>query len=148
MDILSIAILVFVVLEALNILVLYFAPDSRKGNGVGVFKAYEESKDHPEVRALIGYLINWVAGTKIIFVVLLIVILVTGTTTTRVFAVVALLVSILSFYWRLYPALRRMDARGAISPRGYARTLGIMIGCFVGGFVAALAVHLLTGGGA
>ncbi len=143
MDILSIAIIAFLVMETLNIFVLYFYPSSGMGNGVGVFKAYAESKSDPEVHAFINYLINWVAGTKLIFVALLIVILATGSTTTKLLAVVALIVSILSFFWRLFPAIQKMDARGWISPEGYSRTLGIMIACFVGGFSAALAVYLL-----
>jgi len=64
LDILSIAIVVFLVMETLNICVLYFYPNSRMGNGVGVFRAYGESKSHPEVHALINYLVNWVAGTN------------------------------------------------------------------------------------
>ena len=147
MDILSIAIIFFLVLETLNITILYFYPNSRMGNGVGVFKAYDESKSHPEVHALVNYLVNWVAGTKLIFVALLIVILVTGDITTKLLVVAALIFSILSFYWRLFPAIREMDEQGWINPRGYSRTLGIMIACFVGGFALALVVHLLLNAG-
>ena len=143
MDILSIAITVFLVMETLNICILYFYPDSRMGNGVGVFRAYEESKSHPEAHALINYLVNWVAGTKLIFVALLIVILATGNATTKLLAVVALILSILSFFWRLFPAIRKMDSDGWIEPKGYSRTLGVMIACFVAGFAAALAVFLV-----
>ena len=143
MDILSIAIVVFLVMETLNICVLYFYPSSPMGNGVGVFKAYEESKSYPEVHALINYLVNWVAGTKLIFVLLLVVILVAGNNATRLLAVVALILSILSFFWRLFPAIRKMDEHGWIAPAGYSRTLGVMIAAFVGGFAAALAVYLI-----
>lgn len=143
MDILSVAIIVFLVMETLNISILYFYPGSRMGNGIGVFKAYEESKSHPEVHALINYLVNWVAGTKLIFVALLVVILATGSPTTKLYAVIALILSILSFFWRLFPAIRKMDDDGWVTPEGYSRTLGVMIACFVGGFAAALAAHLL-----
>ena len=148
MDILSIAITVFLVMETLNICVLYFYPNSNLGNGVGVFRAYEESKSNPEAHALIDYLVNWVAGTKLIFVALLIVILATGSATTKLFAVVALILSILSFFWRLFPAIRKMDRGGWIAPKGYSRTLGVMIACFVGGFSAALAMFLVMNPGA
>ena len=147
MDILSIAIIFFLVMETLNICILYFYPNSRMGNGVGVFKAYDESKRQPEVHALVNYLVNWVAGTKLIFVALLIVILATGDSTTKLLVVAALILSILSFYWRLFPAIREMDEHGWVNPRGYARTLGIMIACFVGGFALALVVHLLLNAG-
>jgi hypothetical protein len=148
MLILSVAIVVFVVVESLNILTLYFAPGTRIGNGVGVFDAYEESKAYPDIHAFVGYLIDWVAGTKLIFVALLIVILATGTETTKLFAVVALILSILSFYWRLFPSIKKMDREGQITPAGYSRTLGIMITSFVGGFAAAVVVYLALNAGA
>jgi len=46
------------ILETLNVLMLYFAPDTRRGNGLGVFNAYEKSKADAEVHALVKYLIN------------------------------------------------------------------------------------------
>lgn len=148
MEILSAAIILFVVIETFNIGMLYFRPGSRLGNGMGVFNAYGKAQADPEMRELVGYLVNWVAGTKLIFVGLLLVILVTGSDTTKTFAVVALIVSIMSFFWRLFPTIVRLDRDGQITPKGYSRTLGIMIGCFVGGFVAALAVAIAVGPGA
>jgi hypothetical protein len=68
MKILSIAIIAFLVLEVLNVIMLYFTPGTSRGNGLGVFNAYEKSKADPEIHALVKYLINWVAGTKIIFI--------------------------------------------------------------------------------
>jgi hypothetical protein len=144
-DILAIAILAFVVIETLNIVILYARPGSRLGNGLGVFNAWATSEADPETRELGRYLVNWVAGTKLIFVALLLVILVTGSQTTKTWAVVALILSILSFFWRLFPAIVRLDRAGQITPRGYSRTLGIMIGCFVGGFAAALVVAGVLG---
>lgn len=138
MDILAVAIIVFAVIETLNIGILYFRPGSRLGNGMGVFDAYRASEADPATHALVSYLVDWVAGTKLIFVALLVVILVTGSETTKALAVVALILSILSFFWRLFPAIVRLDRANQITPRGYSRTLGIMIACFVGGFVAAL----------
>ena len=146
MDSLTLALGIFVALETLNIGILYFAPHSRMGNGVGVFKAYAASEADPAQRALIRYLVNWVAGTKLIFVALLLVILATGSVTTRLLAVGVLIPAILTFYWRLYPAIREMDAAGWIEPPGYARTLGWMIAAFVAGFVVALGVFVAGGG--
>ena len=145
MDILSITIVVFLVFESLNISVLYFQPGARVGNGVGVFNAFEKSKSDPELHALVRYLVNWVAGTKLIFVALLIVILMTGSAVTRLYAVIALILSILSFFWRLFPAIARMDRDGQLNPKGYSRSLGIMITCFIGGFAAALVAFLALG---
>jgi hypothetical protein len=58
MNILSIVIILFLILETLNVIMLYFTPGTRRGNGLGVFNAYEKSKSDPEVHALVKYLIN------------------------------------------------------------------------------------------
>lgn len=143
MNILSIAIILFLVLETLNVTMLYFRPGTRRGNGPGVFNAYEKSKNDPEIHALVRYLINWVAGTKLIFIALLTVILFTGDNTTKLISIAALTVTTLSYFWRLHPSIRRMDVAGQISPKGYSKTLGIMILGFLALFISALIVHLL-----
>ena len=148
MDILSAAIIAFAVIETLNIGMLYFRPGSRIGNGIGVFNAYPKAEADPETGELVRYLVNWVAGTKLIFVALLVVILVTGSEATKTYAVVALILSILSFFWRLFPAISRLDKDHQITPRGYSRTLGLMIAGFVGGLAAALVVSIALGSGA
>jgi hypothetical protein len=144
-DILSWAIAVFVALESSNIVILYAQPGSRLGNGVGVFDAWERSKADPQVHALVRYLVNWVAGTKLIFVALLLVIVALGDRAVRLWAVGALVLSIASFYWRLFPAIVHMDHDGQVTPRGYSRTLGVMIATFLAGFGASLGVALLRG---
>lgn len=144
MNILSTAIIIFILLESLNVLTLYFNPGSRIGNGVGVFNAWESSKSDPETYQFIRYLVNWVAGTKLIFIALLVVILVSAGETTQLQAVVALIASIFSFFWRLFPGIRSLDAMGGITPSGYSTTLGWMIAGFIGLFVAALGWFLLT----
>ena len=67
MNLAQIVIIVFILFELMNVFVLYFKPESKKANGVGVFKAWEKSKNDPEVHEFVKYLVNWVAGTKIIF---------------------------------------------------------------------------------
>lgn len=143
MDILSIAIIIFLVLETLNVLMLYFTPETKRGNGMGVFNAYEKSKKDPDVHRLIKYLVNWVAGTKLIFIALLIVVLVTGDTTTKIWSVVALIISILSYFWRLHPIIKSIDKEGGIEPKGYSKTLGSTITIFVVAFAIALAIYLI-----
>ncbi len=140
MDILSTVIIFFIILETLNVIILYKYPASRKGNGVGVFDAYEKSKSDPEVHAFIKYLINWIAGTKLIFIMLLLVVILTGTLMTKVFSLIALIVSISSFFWKLYPIIKRIDENGNLTPSGYSKSLATMIAIFMSFFVAALAV--------
>lgn len=135
MQVLTWVLVVFGVLEVMNVAVLYGAPGSRKANGVGVFAAWEKSKADPEVHLLVRYLVYWVAGVKVIFLALLAVIVVTGTERTTTAAGAALAASVAVFFWRLFPLARRIDTSGAMRPSGYSRTLGIMIA----GMVAALA---------
>jgi hypothetical protein len=143
MNILTIVIIVFIFLEVLNVLMLYFTPGTKKGNGVGIFNAYEKAKKDPEIYAFVKYLINWVAGTKLIFIALLIVILFTGSDETKLFSVIALIITILSFYWRLFPAIKKMDNVDQINPKGYSKTLAIMIATFIGVFVSALVIYFV-----
>lgn len=145
MNILSIAIGIFVVLESLNILTLYFNPGTQLGNGVGVFNAWEASKSDPNMHQFVRYLVYWVAGTKLIFVALLLVILFTTDESTKLLTAVALIASISSFFWRLFPIIKSLDQAGEITPPGYSRTLGIMIAGFIGLFAVALAWSLLSG---
>ncbi len=142
MDVLSVALAVFCAVELANVLTLYLAPGSRRGNAVGVFRAFERSKEDPHVHALVRYLIDWVAGTKLIFIVLLIGIILTGSPTTKVFSGIALIFSILTFYSRLYPAVTRMDREGQVVPRGYSRTLALMIAAFILVFGVAVVVYV------
>ena len=143
MNILTIAIVVFIALESLNVLTLYFNPGSQKGNGLGVFNAWEKSKGDPEIHQFVQYLVYWVAGTKLIFIALLIVILLTAGEITRTLSIVALIASISSFFWRLFPIIKSLDNEGHITPPGYSKTLGLMIAGFIGLFAAALLWSLL-----
>jgi len=138
MNILSVAIILFILLEASNVIILYFKPDSKLGNGVAVFNAWEKSKKDTEMHEFVKYLVYWVAGTKLIFIALLIVILLTAGETTKLLSVIALILSIASFYWRLFPIIRGLDKRGQITPLGYSKTLGIMIGVFITIFCLSL----------
>lgn len=143
MEILSIVISIFILLELSNVIILYFKPDSKLGNGVAVFNAWEKSKSDPEMHSFIEYLVYWVAGTKLIFIVLLIVILLTGSDTTKLLSVVALILLIASFYWKLYPIIKQLDDKNEITPKGYSKTLGIMIGTFIAVFCVVLALNIL-----
>ena len=142
MSIISIAMCIFLVLELMNVTMLYFNPGSKMGNGIGVFNAWEQSKENEAVHALVKYLVYWVAGTKLIFIGLLLVILFTGSELTQTLSAVVLILSILSFYWRLYPIIKGLDQQNHISPKGYSKTLGIMIACFILMFSVALVVSL------
>ena len=137
MNAITIVIIGFLILEATNVATLYFFPGSKYANGVGVFKAWEGSKQYPEIHNFVEYMVNWVAGTKLIFILLLIVILYLGDENTQLLTAVALVASILSFYWRLFPLIRKMDRDSQIDPKNFSTVLGVMIFGFIAVFLAA-----------
>lgn len=143
MNILQIAILIFVVIESLNVLTLYFNAGSRIGNGLGVFNAYELAEKDEIVGPFVRYLIDWVAGAKLIFVMVGIAVLFSTEPLVHMLVVIAFIVSILSFYYRLFPTIKRLDEKGQITPKGYSKTLNYMIIGFLTMFVAALVVYLV-----
>lgn len=142
MNILDIAIIVFVIMETANVCILYFVPDSRLGNGVAVFDEWENSKKDEGTHLFAQYMTNWVAGTKLIFIVLLLVILFTGSETSKVFGVGAMILSIATYYWRLNPIIKKLDAKNKITPKGYSKTLKLMITGFLLMFSIALIMYL------
>lgn len=143
MSILSIAILIFIIMESANVAILYFWPGSQLGNGVGVFNAFHNSETEQQ-KLFTSYLVNWVAGVKLIFIFLLAVILVIGTEQVKMWAVVAMILSIATYFWRLHPTIKKLDAMGCITPKGYSKALGWMIAGFMLMFTAALIVHMIT----
>jgi hypothetical protein len=137
MNFLTIVTIAFLVLESSNVFLLYFFPEFKYGNAVGLFKAWEKSKADPQVHDLVKYLTNWVAGTKLIFIALLIVILIAADDDTLLYASIALPVSIASFFWRLFPLIRKMDREGQVEPPNYSLALGLMIYLIIMVFVIA-----------
>jgi hypothetical protein len=85
-------------------------------------------------------LVNWVAGTKLIFILLLIVILASADEQTLVFTAASLVISIASFFWRLFPLIRKLDRAGQIDPKNYSAALGWMISAMILVFILAIFV--------
>jgi len=143
MNAITIVTIGFLILEATNVATLYFFPGSKYANGVGVFSAWEKSKRDPEIHNFVKYLVNWVAGTKLIFILLLIVILYTADDHTLIFTGIALIISITSFFWRLFPLIRTMDQDDQIEPKRYSTVLGWMIAAFILTFLVAILVSVV-----
>lgn len=139
----KIVLIFFVVIETLNVLTLLFNPESQIGNGIGIFDVFKASKEDEKVYALMRYLIDWIACTKLIFIGLIIAIVLKGSYVTQQLALVMMIVSILAFFWRLYPRIKVMDQKGWINPRGYSKTLFSMIAVFVVIFFITLILSFL-----
>ena len=127
----EIIIIGFIFLELSNVVMLYFAPGSKNANSIGVFASWEKSKQYPEIHEFVKYLVNWIAGSKLIFIFLLMGIIIVGDREIQQVSLIVLAVSTLLFYWRLFPLIRKMDKRGEISPKNYSLILGIMIFVFI-----------------
>lgn len=138
MGIINGAIILFILLETANVCILYFAPQSKLGNGVAIFNPWFQAQKQSEQALFASYMANWVAGTKLIFIGLLLVILLVGNDATKVLAVVVMIASIATYFWRLHPIIKVLDAMGEISPKGYSKTLGRMIAGFIAMFSLAL----------
>ena len=139
----KIVITIFIFLETGNIIILYFLPDSKLANGMGAFKAWEKSKEDPEIHDLTSYLVNWVAGTKLIFIGLLTVLLFTADQSGLLLTAGVMALAISSFYWRLFPLIRKMDREGQVEPGNYSKTLGWMILGFIALFLIAILLSFL-----
>lgn len=137
MTFLKIVIIAFILLETSNVLALYFAPGSKYANAVGVFTAWEKSKQYPEIHDFVKYLVYWVAGAKLIFLLLLAMIVIYADLNTQRLSVLVLIITTASFYWRLFPLIKKMDKNGQINPKNYSITLGIMIFVFILVFAVA-----------
>lgn len=142
MDILSISIIFFCIMEFSNVLILYFKPDSKLGNGVAVFDTWKDVKKDEALDLFSHYMVYWVAGVKLIFIFLLVVILLTGTEVTKLYAVIAMIMSIATYFWKLHPIIKKLDKMNKITPKGYSKTLGLMISTFLIIFSVALIIYL------
>ena len=143
MTFIEIAIIGFILLESTNVIALYFFPGTKYANSVGIFNAWEKSKGDPEVHRFVKYLVNWVAGTKLIFILLLIVLLFRADDQTLTLTGAALVASIASFFWRLFPLVRKMDREGEIDPPNYSAVLGGMIFVFILVFLTATILSIV-----
>ncbi len=135
-----IVIFAFMFLEMSNVLALYFFPGSKRANAVGVFSAWEQSRQIPELHDFVRYLVYWVAGVKLIFIFLLLGIALFGDPVLQRFSLLVLAVATLTFYWRLFPLIRKMDRNGQIQPRNYSVRLGLMIFSLILLFVLAAVI--------
>ena len=146
MTFLIVVMIAFLLLEISNVFVLFFTPDSEQAHGMGMFPAWEKSKSNPDVYNLMRYLSIWVAGSKLILIALLIVILVWGGKQLTMIAGFALVISMLPFYFGLFPAMRRIDERSQVDPKGFSLRLGFTITALILALLVGSILAVLGGG--
>ncbi len=143
MQIIDIALIVFIAIELSNILIIYFSPEFRYGNSLKAFKQWEEAKNNEFMHLFVRYLANWVAGCKLIFVVLLVVIVATASETTKIISVLVMIPAVATYYLKLYPLLKKLDNKNQLTPKGYSKKQMFMITMIIVLFVISLAVSLV-----
>ncbi len=144
MIVLNIAIVLFIILESANIAILYFFPQSKLGNGVAVFNEYFSIQKNENSRLFVKYLVNWVAGTKLVFIALLIVVLFLGIDIVKIHSLAFMCIAVSSYYFMLHPIVKKLDENGEITPKGYSKVLFSMITGFNSIFILAIVLyHLL-----
>ncbi len=143
MNIIEIAILIFIILETTNIIILYFFPDSKYGNGIAIFNNWHLSKNDKNSKLYAKYMKNWVAGSKLIFVGLLILILLFGNDELKLYTMPMLILSISTYYIKLHPIIKKLDNNNMITPKGYSKSLFIMITVFITMFATALLIYII-----
>ncbi len=131
-------------METGNVAALYFFPESKFANSVGVFNAWESSKSDPGIHDLVKYLVNWVAGTKLILILLLGILFFSADDKILILTSGALILSISTFFWRLYPQIKSMDQQGQIEPKNYSRVLWWMILGMIAAFLISALVAIFT----
>lgn len=143
MIVLQIAILAFVIMEASNIIIMYFRPNFKYGNSMNTFKQWYRSQEDEKSRLFIKYMVNWVANCKLIFLALLLVVAIFGDERTLVGGVMATIISIGIYFVSLHPIIKKLDEMGEIQPKGYSKTLAYTIGGFMLLFLAALIMYFI-----
>jgi hypothetical protein len=66
-----------------------------------------------------------------------------GNEQTQIYAMIAMVISILTFYLKLYPLIKKMDNKDQIDPKGYSKTLAIMIFSIIVGFLIAYLTRIV-----
>ena len=75
---------------------------------------------------------------------LLIVVVIVENEISTVCAVIATVVSIGIYFVSLYPIIKKLDQMDEIQPKGYSKTLALIIGAFMAMFSLALLFYFLT----
>ena len=127
MSAIQVTLLVIASVEVLSVLELYFMQDRCIFNGVAMFKVCVLARKDPDLFGMVRYLVNWVAGVKLIVIGLIVVIVFTAPANTILYAAISMIFTIASFFWRMFPMSRKFDEAGLIEPKGRSKMLGIMV---------------------
>ncbi len=140
---LNAAIIIFIVLETINVIILYFFPNFKYGNSISCFKAWNTANENENYRLFSKYMVNWVGNTKLIFIVLLCLILFFADENLKLITVGTMPFLIAMYYVRLHPIIKEIDKNGELTPKNYSKTLAGMIAAFIVIFIAAFVLYFV-----
>jgi hypothetical protein len=143
MSAIQVTLLVIMAVEILSVMELYFMQDRCIFNGVAMFKVCEVARKDPDLFGLVRYLVNWVAGIKLIVIGLVAVIVFTAPEQTILLAAISMVFTIASFFWRMFPMSRFFDEMGQIEPKGRSKMLGAMVVGLEVFLVASILIEVL-----
>lgn len=133
----------FILLEVSNAYVLFFVPESSKVHGMGMFPAWQKAKADADIHNLLRYFTFWVAGSKLIMSALLVIILFWGGDLLVTITGFALSLSMLPFYFGLFPTMKKIDENDQVTPKGFANQLAFTITSLIIAFFIGALVTLL-----
>ncbi len=137
------AIILFIAIELSNVLIIYFRPEFKYGNSLRAFNHWSIAKSDETMFLFVKYLANWVAGCKLLFIVLLIVILLTGSDITKIISICVMIPAIATYYLKLYPIIKKLDKSNQITPKGYPKSQLLMITMIIALFAISLVVYFI-----
>ncbi len=127
---LRIPIIIFVVLELLNVTLLYYKPDFEHGNSMAVFKNFIYPINE-SVNLFNRYMVNWVGNSKLIFIALLVMIVIMGEDDMLVVTNMLLVIMIGAYFTRLAPIMKELDNGDHLTSKGYSKQLNLTILIFM-----------------
>lgn len=143
MDILSITIIIFCIIEFSNVIILYFFPDYKIANSVAIFDTWDKMKEQEDTKLFGYYMVYWVAGVKLIFIFLLLVIAFFATKLIKIFAIISMILSISTYFFKLHYIIKKLDKMGKITPKNYSKKLDKIIIFFLIMFILSLIINFI-----
>lgn len=144
MDILSITIIIFCIMEFSNVVVLYFFTDYKIANSVAFFDTWDKIKKEEDTKLFGYYMVYWVAGVKLIFIFLLLIIAFLGSELLKIFAIISMILSISTYFFKLHHIIKKLDEMNKITPKNYSKILDNMIIIFLLMFSFSLFIYYIN----
>lgn len=140
---LNIVLIIFLLLEISNVIILIKAPEFKYGNSMINFKHWNQVKEDEDLYLFTKYLINWVACTKLIFIIIMISVLLFGDFRIKAISTVAMVFAMGFYYFYLHPLISQLDQKNKLTINGYSKTLSTTIAVMIVVLILSLVISLI-----